>query len=185
MLNFGGNDVFGINSNDIGALTGAQAGALVVSNIVSAVTTLSNIGAGNILVMGIPNTDATGYAIDFALQSALDTLQPSLSANLYRYSYYGFYNRVLSDPTAYGYPANLDVSTPCIAVQPVINGKIDCTGYFSFDGTHFTNQAHSVIYRDLVQVLGVPEPASWAMLISGFALVGGALRRRREVAVAD
>lgn len=26
---------------------------------------------------------------------------------------------------------------------------------------------------------GVPEPASWAMMIGGFALVGGALRRRR------
>lgn len=27
---------------------------------------------------------------------------------------------------------------------------------------------------------GVPEPAAWALMISGFGLVGGALRRRRE-----
>ena len=29
----------------------------------------------------------------------------------------------------------------------------------------------------------VPEPASWAMMIAGFGLVGGALRRRQSVAV--
>ena len=30
-------------------------------------------------------------------------------------------------------------------------------------------------------VLGVPEPATWAMLIAGFGLVGGMARRRRTV----
>lgn len=34
-----------------------------------------------------------------------------------------------------------------------------------------------------VPVPGVPEPASWAMLIAGFALVGGAMRRRSSVTV--
>jgi hypothetical protein len=28
----------------------------------------------------------------------------------------------------------------------------------------------------------VPEPATWAMMIGGFGLVGGALRRRRSLA---
>ena len=38
---------------------------------------------------------------------------------------------------------------------------------------------------DNVSVSGaVPEPASWAMLIAGFGLVGGAARRRRSVAAA-
>jgi hypothetical protein len=31
-------------------------------------------------------------------------------------------------------------------------------------------------------VTGVPEPATWAMLIAGFGLVGFAARRRRETA---
>jgi len=31
---------------------------------------------------------------------------------------------------------------------------------------------------------GVPEPASWAMMVGGFGLVGGALRSRRKTAVA-
>lgn len=35
----------------------------------------------------------------------------------------------------------------------------------------------------LMRVTAVPEPASWAMMIGGFALVGGAMRRR-AVAIA-
>ena len=31
-------------------------------------------------------------------------------------------------------------------------------------------------------IAGVPEPASWAMLIAGFGLTGSAMRRRRAVA---
>lgn len=32
-----------------------------------------------------------------------------------------------------------------------------------------------------ISVLGVPEPASWGMALLGFALVGGAMRRRTKV----
>lgn len=35
---------------------------------------------------------------------------------------------------------------------------------------------------DGVSVSAVPEPATWAMMIGGFGLVGGTLRRRRAVA---
>lgn len=31
---------------------------------------------------------------------------------------------------------------------------------------------------------GVPEPASWALMITGFGLVGGAMRRRKSVRIA-
>ncbi len=34
-----------------------------------------------------------------------------------------------------------------------------------------------------VRFSAVPEPATWAMMIAGFGLVGGALRRRRTIAV--
>ncbi|WP_372917730.1 PEPxxWA-CTERM sorting domain-containing protein, partial [Sandarakinorhabdus sp.] len=33
-------------------------------------------------------------------------------------------------------------------------------------------------------LFGVPEPASWAMLIAGFGLTGAAMRRRRTVVAA-
>ena len=36
---------------------------------------------------------------------------------------------------------------------------------------------------DTIGLTAVPEPASWAMMIAGFGLVGAAMRRRRETAV--
>ena len=35
---------------------------------------------------------------------------------------------------------------------------------------------------EIIHVLGVPEPASWALLITGFGLAGSMLRRKRAVA---
>jgi hypothetical protein len=37
---------------------------------------------------------------------------------------------------------------------------------------------------DAVSVIAVPEPASWAMLLTGFALVGAAARRRKAAVTA-
>lgn len=66
-------------------------------------------------------------------------------------------------------------------------------GWINITGLSLTGSSHTV---QLNQVSGnwvfvsevtfgsdVPEPASWAMMIAGFGLVGGALRRRRMVAV--
>jgi len=46
-------------------------------------------------------------------------------------------------------------------------------GYFELDDVSLT----------FVSGPAIPEPASWAMMIGGFALAGGALRQRRKVAV--
>jgi phospholipase/lecithinase/hemolysin len=184
ILNFGGNDVFGLESGDIGGLTPTQFASLYISNMQTAVLALDAAGAGQILVMGVPNGTPTGFALNAQLQSMLDSIEPTLEAQLFRFSYFDFYGRLLADPAAYGFPNGVNTSTPCTAVRPVVNGKIDCSGLFSFDGIHFTAQVHRGIYRDLVQVVGVPESATWAMLIAGFGLVGTAARRRRAQAAA-
>jgi hypothetical protein len=59
------------------------------------------------------------------------------------------------------------------------------SGIFTLDaGTYtltFTGLAtnDSTAFIDNVSVAGVPEPAAWGMLIGGFGLAGGAMRRRR------
>ncbi|HTI31165.1 MAG TPA: PEPxxWA-CTERM sorting domain-containing protein [Sphingomonas sp.] len=50
----------------------------------------------------------------------------------------------------------------------------------SFNGQVAADQT---AFIDKVSVLGVPEPAQWALLIGGFALVGAASRRRRSISV--
>ncbi len=52
---------------------------------------------------------------------------------------------------------------------------------FNLGGT-FTTQDGSVAQRANFQpVAAVPEPAAWAMMIAGFGLIGGAMRRRKMV----
>ncbi|MBM6577730.1 PEPxxWA-CTERM sorting domain-containing protein [Microvirga sp. SRT01] len=43
-----------------------------------------------------------------------------------------------------------------------------------------TVQIDNIVY-DLAAGGGVPEPASWALMIAGIGAAGGALRRRRAV----
>ena len=61
-----------------------------------------------------------------------------------------------------------------------------CTGYFSFDGVHPTAAIQRAAFDDMERQFNlsgaVPEPASWALMIIGFGMIGGALRRRDKVA---
>ncbi len=49
-------------------------------------------------------------------------------------------------------------------------------------GLTFTGAGSVTLTQTPNPVANVPEPASWALMIAGFALVGGAARRRRMVA---
>ena len=60
---------------------------------------------------------------------------------------------------------------------------------FNQDGTHVAPQRFDSIRQVSIDLAnsggGVPEPATWAMMIIGFGAIGGTLRiRRRKVAVA-
>ena len=46
----------------------------------------------------------------------------------------------------------------------------------------FTNSTGNFYLSRNVTVAAVPEPASWAMMIAGFGVVGGAMRRRQRTA---
>jgi outer membrane protein assembly factor BamB len=48
-------------------------------------------------------------------------------------------------------------------------------------GSTFTNSPMALTYEGVAG--SVPEPASWALMIGGFGMVGAAMRRRRSVAV--
>ncbi len=64
------------------------------------------------------------------------------------------------------------------------DGVIDITLDLS-DGVNLFNPdtAFTSVGITLESVGAVPEPASWAMMIGGFGLVGGAMRRRRKANV--
>ena len=55
-------------------------------------------------------------------------------------------------------------------------------GGFSFSGAANGNTSIDNLNAVVSATPGVPEPASWALMIGGFGLVGSALRRRRVAA---
>jgi phospholipase/lecithinase/hemolysin len=180
LIVFGNNDVNAIQAGDTYGLTAEQYGDLYVANIVNTILALNAGGAGHILLFGVPNpSEAEGVALAGQLATGIAAIEPFLTSPFTQFDFFDFFGRVQADPTAYGLAPGTDFTTPCIAAVAVVNGSIDCTGYFSFDGTHVTKPIQRAIAIEALQLSGlaVPEPASWTMLIAGFCLVGAAMRR--------
>lgn len=153
-----------------------------VTNMTGAVLKLRDLGAHTVLLAGVPNpTEAEGQALEAALEASLNAIAPALGAtDLERFDYFKYFQTVLVDPTLVGLPATLNLTTPCLAaVTPTPD--IDCTNFLSLDGTHVTTGVQGSLSIQIAHQLGIaaiPEPASWAMMIAGFAAAGVAFRRR-------
>ncbi len=182
IINDGGNDVFGLEQGKLGSFTTAAAyTTALLDTLAGTIQSLAAHGATRILVTGIPNVDPTGTALDQLVQARLDAIQPGLGSTLLlRFSYQNFFTQLVANPAAFGV-APFTQTGNCINNRPVYSGSTDCTGYFSFDGIHPTAQVQAALYRQVLTATGldaVPEPASWALMIAGFGMVGTALRRR-------
>jgi len=66
--------------------------------------------------------------------------------------------------------------------SPTTNGRLQflADAGQTITSINFASSQNSFEIDDLA-VSAVPEPATWAMMIGGFGLVGGAMRRRRSV----
>ncbi|WP_258046299.1 SGNH/GDSL hydrolase family protein [Sphingomonas folli] len=196
VLNFGGNDVFAAVAPGAPAGYTSDTAFLLdaASQYAAAVQDLADLGARNILVTGFPVATA-GLPLDLSIEAEkylttdLAGLSVADGVRVTQFSYLGFFGRVQADPSAFGLPPLIlpdpsDAATTCQGAGALP----DCTGYFSLDGIHPTAAIHRALYDDLNRQLGlglpaVPEPATWAMMILGFALVGTSLRRRRVAAM--
>ncbi len=185
IINLGGNDDFAIEGGAVPAAL-VPAYELALTTVLGAtLTALDAGGAKNILVTGIPNTTATGFMLEGLVQAKLDAVEPTLTnATLRRFSYQDFFTRLSADPTAFGVAPFTHAPTDGCFNHLTPPATMDCSGYFSVDGIHPIAPLQTAIFREIVQVAGVPEPTSWALMIGGFGLVGTALRRRAAATVA-
>jgi len=78
----------------------------------------------------------------------------------------------LAKGNAYNSTVSLNHSSDLLTMQEI----------FGVTGTKLGDAANATDLSDLFKpnaIAGVPEPASWALMLGGFGLVGGAMRRRR------
>jgi phospholipase/lecithinase/hemolysin len=189
VLNFGGNDIFAALAP--GAPSGYTSDTAFLqqaaSIYVGGVRYLLDQGARNFLITGFPvagvGLESSLLAESF-LTSELAALSLPIGTNLFRYSYLDFFQRLSSDPSAFGLPATLNTTTTCQAARALP----DCTGYFYFDSTHPTAAIQRAAFNDINRQFGltsfgaaVPEPGTWAMMLLGFGAMGMSLRRRKPV----
>ncbi|WP_226896237.1 SGNH/GDSL hydrolase family protein [Polymorphobacter sp. PAMC 29334] len=183
IINDGGNDVYGIEAGNIGGYANVTdyTNALL-DTLAGSIATLSATGATHILVTGIPNDDATAFALDALVQARLDAIEPSLTGTtLERFSYNSFFTQLQADPQKFGVAPFTHLPTDGCFNHLSPPATQDCSGYFSVDGIHPIAPIQAAIFREVAHITGigtVPEPASWALMIVGFGLVGTALRRR-------
>jgi hypothetical protein len=92
-----------------------------------------------------------------------------------------------ADNTTYTFDIEFTSSNVKVFVDEVL--QFDLDGSFSNGAFGFYNYSQAqVLYAGIEEVVlpppvgAIPEPATWAMLIAGFGLVGAAARRRRSPA---
>ena len=183
IINLGGNDVFTLENPAFPAALIPAYEASLLNVLATTVQYLDGAGATRILVTGIPNTDAVGFALDGLVQAKLDAIQPGLvHADLLRFSYLSFFQQLSSNPAAFKVAPFTHLPSDGCFDHLSPPATADCSGYFSVDGVHPIAPIQRAIFQQIVQVAGVPEPASWALMIAGFGMLGTAARRGRALA---
>jgi outer membrane lipase/esterase len=152
------------------------------ANIGTIVDQLQAAGAQHIVVWDTPNVGLSP-AVEAAgpLAAGLASfLAASMNAALAQrlagevgvstFDIFGLGTAIALDPLAFGFT---NITDACGAVAGA-----NCGTYVYWDGIHPTAAAHRAIADAFVAVATVPEPATWAMMILGFAGVGFVTYRR-------
>lgn len=167
----------------------ATTAAAYAANIGAIVNNLQAAGATHIVVWDTPNvgaapaTLATGSPDAIALATALAaSMNAALAAQLVgevgvsTFDIFGLGTAISLNPGAFGFTNATDA---CGAAP----AGTDCSKYVYWDGIHPTEAAHQVIANAFLTIAApVPEPATWALMILGFAGVGFMAYRRRNAA---
>lgn len=138
-----------------------------------------SFGAGN--TQNAPSRIAQNFTLSAGMNTltfdygAIGVAAHSLTFGIYDYTTETFLlvSNVSANPSA-----NFDTLFQSYSVNFLSGGGLTNLQFVSRDGT-----VNKDMFLDNVSVAGVPEPAAWALMLAGFGLVGGAMRRRSKVSV--
>jgi phospholipase/lecithinase/hemolysin len=187
----GPNDVF------LGAETGGDPNLYIPSalnDLANDLLMLAGMGARHILVPGMADLGLTpearglgpaGMAGLSALSEAynggltqllsfLDQALAPLDVDFYGFDTAGYFSLITSDPAAFGFT---NTTEACLFAGGALPS---CSGYLYFDNVHPTTAAHQLLAAQFALAAGVPEPATWTLVL--LALLPMVRSRRHAVA---
>lgn len=191
----GGNNA----KNAVGAILGGANATTTISataaaysaDVLSMVHTLKTAGAQNIIVWNTPNVGMTplgtslnslnplastyGSAIATAMNNSLASALAGESGVTIFDTYAFLTNTVIGVlATPGGYNGLTNALNACGVI-----GVGNCGASIFYDGIHPTTYAHSLLAQQMYALaVPVPEPAEYALMLLGLAVVAGAARRR-------
>ena len=195
----GGNDVRDAAKEG----TGLSAINTGVQTEIAGINTLLSSGAKNLLVVNVPNIGAipefsqfglsavgTQYsqAYDSQLSAGLAAITIPSGSSVGQFDFYSYASSLSSALARQGF----DMTDPCYVNTPVSAVTTTACGtnaenigkLYYWDSIHPTAAVDNLVGNALADFAfgtapAVPEPASWALMIFGFAAVGVAIRRRK------
>jgi outer membrane lipase/esterase len=198
-FSIGANDLFGILESGVDLATALTLAAGAAQAEADAALALRAEGAQRLVVFDVPDLGKTPGVVAagsaavvaasalsaFYNQQLFNDLLPVEAAGLtvIDLNTYQLIDKAVANPAAYGFT---DVTDACYA-GPYTGGGSACANpdkYLFWDQLHPTFAAQLIIGQEAVALAkAVPEPSTWAMMLTGFATLGFAgWRRQRESA---
>ena len=165
------------NAYGLGVLTSGESST--GANNTNQGNQVDNDGINELLVVDF--TPAGAYSLATATFTAIDdndTLQLFGVSDTGAVTKLGFDGAFVNS-----FNGGLDTTSTGSSPNATYNVTFNTAGYSSFWFTP-NNDAADGFRLNSLSVAAVPEPASWAMMIAGFGLVGSSMRRRGTVRMA-
>jgi outer membrane lipase/esterase len=177
----------GADAATVQGIVGTYIGT-ALTGVSSAVSNLYAEGARNFLVMNLPNLGLTPESIGAGVSgsatymsalynNSFNTVINGLRAgfageDIRTLDTFSLLTTVVADPAAFGLN---NVSSACMYTPA-------CTPdtFMFWDGIHPTAAGHRLIADAAFDVLAVPEPETYAMMLMGLGLLGFVARRRKQ-----